>query len=323
MNKISICIPVYNQASTIAETIESALAQFTKPYEIVVSENYSTDGTYKIVESYRDRIRIVRPPSHCSATDNFNFGISSCEGEWVGICSGDDTLLPQYIDAMRAGTCQGSNAVFVMGGWENFNEDTGDVIPHYLLSMKKVTPFPKSVQMQLLGTKASFAAFCFKKDAFEKVGGYNDNFKVIQDWIFQFDISKLGAVIKVDQLVARYRISNRPAIEAHRVPLYAIDRIHYLQNKIWEATDCGIPHSTVKNAAKQLLIELINYIYKNKIELDQQSINKLLEGARKAGALNEVEFWMAGKWEPQKDSWLSLLKRKSKEVMRISYNKIH
>jgi glycosyltransferase involved in cell wall biosynthesis len=320
MNKLSICIPVYNQASTIAATIESVLAQSIPAFEVVVSENYSTDGTREIVETYQGRLRIVRPPSHCSATDNFNFGINSCKGEWVGVCSGDDVLLPRYVELMWNGTQQAQNAVFVMGGWENFNETNGSIIPHYLLSMKKVTLFPQTVQMQLAGTVACFAAFCFKKSAFDEVGGYNDDFAVIQDWMFQFDISKLGTIVKVANLVARYRIASRAEIEIHRLPLYATDRIHYLHSKIWEAIDCGVSPVKVKLAAKKILIELLNYIQVNKIQLDQQSIDKISEVAIKTDANSQIEMWKQGKWKLLKNR---SLKDKTKQILRKLYNITH
>jgi glycosyltransferase involved in cell wall biosynthesis len=61
---ISIAVPVYNQASTIQETIESAL-KATKGLpgtEIVVSESDSNDGTEDMVSGYCDRVVIMSLP---------------------------------------------------------------------------------------------------------------------------------------------------------------------------------------------------------------------------------------------------------------------
>lgn len=57
--KISICIPVYNGAKTILETLKSVTSQTYKDFEIIVVDNASTDNTVELVNSVRDnRIKL-------------------------------------------------------------------------------------------------------------------------------------------------------------------------------------------------------------------------------------------------------------------------
>jgi glycosyltransferase involved in cell wall biosynthesis len=201
---ISIGIPVYNQVDTIASTIESVLKQTNRPFEVVVSENHSTDGTKEIVESFSDKLRIVRPPKHLTMSENWDFCVKSCKGDWVGLISGDDMLLPNYVKSMQKGIMQNLEAVFIMGGWQIVNTVENTTTNRFLLSVSNLTYPPKTTEMLLRGPKASFAAFCFRKNIYLKVGGYDQRFKLIQDWILQFDLSFEGNFIKIDDLIAKY-----------------------------------------------------------------------------------------------------------------------
>jgi glycosyltransferase involved in cell wall biosynthesis len=171
MFKLSIGIPVYNQVETIAQTIESILNQTVESFEIVVCENHSTDGTRQIVDLYKDKVKVVRPPVHLGMAANWNYCVYSCNGDWVGLCSGDDLLLPNYSKTMSREIEKFPNAIFFMGGWINNLLDKGIKETRFLMSMGKVTSYPNTVKMLLEKPKASFAAFCFNRDIFNKVGG--------------------------------------------------------------------------------------------------------------------------------------------------------
>lgn len=317
MTKLSIGIPVYNQVNTIAETIEAALQQSIPAFEVVVSDNHSTDGTRKVVDTYKDRVRVIHPPKHLGMAENWNFCAIACQGEWVGLCSGDDLLLPNYVQSMLEGIERDEDAVFVMGGWENLDERTNTISPHYLLSMSEVTKPPKTVKMQLKGPKASFAAFCFKKNAFEKTGGYDTNFFLYQDWILQFDLAKLGSFIKVNQLVARYRISERPELEQRRRPLYVRDMTRYLHSKIWEAPETGVSMKDVEAAAKAFLVYLLNFLHRNEInDLDDDTRKQLQEVAIRVNARQEWGLWASGEWK-------LVTKKKLPILVRTAFRKLY
>ena len=56
--KISVITAVYNAEDTIADAIESVLAQDYPDVELVVIDGASTDGTTALLESYRDKINV-------------------------------------------------------------------------------------------------------------------------------------------------------------------------------------------------------------------------------------------------------------------------
>ncbi len=284
-NKIllSIGIPVYNQAGTIKETIEGILSQSLVPFEIVVSENHSTDGTFDVLREFGDAIKIVKPPAHCSMAANWNHCVRSCSGTWVGLCSGDDILLPNYVTEVTHAISSHKDAVFVMGGWEILNESTGKIESHYLLSMSKITKPPKTIEMNLAGPKAAFAAFAFKREAFDQIGGYRETYHLIQDHIFQIDIAPLGSFIKINKCIARYRSQLRPSLEQKRIALYVDDRIQFAGETIWNAVKHGVPHLKVEKAAVAHIKQLIQYIQRTDFNPDLEQQAKLEAAMSKAG----------------------------------------
>ena len=71
--KLSVCIPVYNGAAFIKETIDSVLNQNFKDFEIVIVDNQSTDNTISIVKSYSDpRIKLFINETNIGMIPNWN-----------------------------------------------------------------------------------------------------------------------------------------------------------------------------------------------------------------------------------------------------------
>jgi glycosyltransferase involved in cell wall biosynthesis len=98
----SLGIPVYNQVNTIGITIDSVLAQKRLFDAIWVSDNHSTDGTSDVLAAYGNRIRVIRPPTHLSMAENWNFTVEQMDCDWFSLLSGDDFILPEFADVMRS-----------------------------------------------------------------------------------------------------------------------------------------------------------------------------------------------------------------------------
>lgn len=98
--RLTIGLPVYNGEAYLAETLENLLAQDFTDFELVVSDNASTDATAGIVESFaaRDsRIRTVRNDRNMGAAYNYNRLVRDSRAElfkWAGY---DDLLEPSFV----------------------------------------------------------------------------------------------------------------------------------------------------------------------------------------------------------------------------------
>jgi len=102
--QFSIVVPAYNAETTLAETLDAILNQKSRAWECIVVDDGSADETLRIASRYegRDpRFRVLHQENQGTA-GAYNTGVSSAVGEFIVICSADDILLPDHLDAMSA-----------------------------------------------------------------------------------------------------------------------------------------------------------------------------------------------------------------------------
>lgn len=97
---ISVCIPTYNGADFISETIKSVLNQSLQDFEIVVSDDGSTDDTVKIIKSFKDeRITKIDCLQRVGAEANWNNAVALANGNLIKLLCQDDII---YKDCLVA-----------------------------------------------------------------------------------------------------------------------------------------------------------------------------------------------------------------------------
>ena len=99
--KISIGIPVYNGEKFIRKCIESVLQQTNRNFELIISDNASTDSTPEICKEFLnkdDRISFVRQDKNMGQNWNFNFLLEKANGEYFVWVAADTFLLPEFIE---------------------------------------------------------------------------------------------------------------------------------------------------------------------------------------------------------------------------------
>ena len=83
---LSVGLPVYNGERYLAESLDALLAQTYADFELIISDNASTDGTAEICREYaaRDpRIRYVRQPVNVGAGPNHNLLVPLARGAYL------------------------------------------------------------------------------------------------------------------------------------------------------------------------------------------------------------------------------------------------
>jgi glycosyltransferase involved in cell wall biosynthesis len=125
--RVSICMPAFDAAPWIRGALESALAQTYRDFELVVSDNASSDGTAEIAGSYSDpRVRIHTASHTVAAVVNHNRAIRLCRGEFVKFLHADDLLLPECLEQMVALAADDESVGLVFAPREVVVEDAPD-----------------------------------------------------------------------------------------------------------------------------------------------------------------------------------------------------
>ena len=108
MPRVSIGIPVYNGGRFIKEAIDSILAQTFEDFELILSDNASTDETEEICKEYATldrRIRYYRNEENLGAAKNYNRVFELSNGEYFKWASHDDLCAPEYLERCIAALC--------------------------------------------------------------------------------------------------------------------------------------------------------------------------------------------------------------------------
>lgn len=99
--RVSVGLPVYNGENFLAEAIESVLGQTFRNWELIISDNASTDRTQELCQSYAaqdQRIRYVRNRQNIGAAGNFNQVFTLASSEYFQWLAHDDRLAPTFIE---------------------------------------------------------------------------------------------------------------------------------------------------------------------------------------------------------------------------------
>jgi GT2 family glycosyltransferase len=102
--RVTIVTPAYNAQRSLAATLESALRQTVRDFELIVVDDGSTDGTLGVAESYaaRDpRVRVIRQPNGGSAVAR-NTAIRAARGEFFALLDSDDLWMPDFLASQLA-----------------------------------------------------------------------------------------------------------------------------------------------------------------------------------------------------------------------------
>ena len=98
---VSIGLPVYNGKNFVAEAIESVLGQSFGDFELLISDNGSTDGTEEICRSYTaldKRVRYHRSAENRGAAWNFTCLVQLAEGKYFKWLAHDDLMAPSFLE---------------------------------------------------------------------------------------------------------------------------------------------------------------------------------------------------------------------------------
>lgn len=145
--QVSIGMPVYNGEDFITRALDSLLAQTYEDFEIVISDNASTDRTEEICLGYANRdsrIRYYRQPRNFGAARNYNDTVALARGRYFKWMAHDDMIHPRYLQVCLEGFNSSSSSVvlvFPKSCWIDVNDE---LINYYGLPIKWDGASPRS-----------------------------------------------------------------------------------------------------------------------------------------------------------------------------------
>jgi glycosyltransferase involved in cell wall biosynthesis len=208
--KISVILPCFNGASTIDIQMEALCRQsWPGAWEVIVSNNGSTDDSIAIVEQYRSRLpelKIVNaynpPETRLGAYRSYNVGLAAATGDAFLLCEADDEVGDGWLEAMGNALIE-HEFVAARIDYQKLNPDwllkpLGEGLQEAEIARIKCYPYFQF---------AWGCTFGFRRSVYEKLGEFNPSFNYVFDADYCCRAQLAGIPIQlVPDAVVHYRL---------------------------------------------------------------------------------------------------------------------
>lgn len=194
---VSVVIPVYNMEAFLPETLRSVLASQYPRIEVIIVNDGSSDGSFRVAEGFAasDRRVKVISQSNSGVCRARNTGIGLAQGEYILPVDADNTIEPTFIARAVEAIESRPGIKVVAPRADFFGERTGEW---------RLPPF----NLHLLARKNIMdTCALYRRAEWERVGGYCEEIIAREDWEFWIAVLKDGGdVVRLPGIELHYRI---------------------------------------------------------------------------------------------------------------------
>jgi hypothetical protein len=213
----SVVIAAHNAADTIAEAVESALAQTLPPLELIVCDDGSTDGTAAALEPYMDRVVSIRKQQGGVASAR-NAALERARGDFVAILDADDAYLPERLQALAELAVARPDLDILC------TDALLEVDRRAVACFGDGCRFEVADQCEALLMRCFCAWPAYRRTTLVDAGGFDESLHTGSDWECVIRLVCSGAAAGlVDEPLYRYRIHDRSLTS---------DRIRTLRDRV-------------------------------------------------------------------------------------------
>ena len=203
---VSIIIPTFNRSQFIGDAIDSILSQTYNNWECLVIDDGSTDDTASVIAKYCDsdaRVTFsIRPETLPNGVNGArNYGVHLSKGDFIAFCDDDDFWLPDKLEKQIAIFKKHSDIGLVSGYIEYVKTDgkrTSRVI-------EQKENHGYVFESFLLKNRVSMITPMIKRDVYEKVGKFNTDFKIYEDWEYWRRVAYYFKFYNIEEVLACVR----------------------------------------------------------------------------------------------------------------------
>lgn len=197
--EFSIIMPAYNCADTVAESLDSVLAQSWSDFELIVVDDCSQDATADILADYArqdKRIRVLRQPTNQGVALARNRAIEAASGPLIAFLDSDDLWLPEKLARQKEFFDAGHLLLF--SSYTRFGEN----LQEKTVTARRSASYSDLLKGNFIGnlTGAYHAGVLGK--AYQQTVRHEDYLMWLQL------IKKAGQATGIPETLARYRVRN-------------------------------------------------------------------------------------------------------------------
>jgi glycosyltransferase involved in cell wall biosynthesis len=201
---VSVVIPTYNSAALLKKAVQSVFNQIYQNFEVIVINNFSTDDTVDVINSFKDeRIKLINLDNEGIIGKSRNIGIKESKGGWIAFLDSDDLWDSGKLEECMKATTEHPEAIL-------FAHKLRNIKGGELIGVNELGSPPHNMYESLLfdGNKFATSSVVAKKFLLEKAGGFSErpDFAGVEDYDLWMRLSKLGKFYFVNSVLGDYLI---------------------------------------------------------------------------------------------------------------------
>lgn len=214
---VSVIIPTYNRAWTLAKAIDSVLAQDYKNLELIVVDDGSNDNTSNLIDRYDGRLKLIRQ-ANAGVSSARNRGIAEAGGDFLAFLDSDDTWLPQKLNRQMGFFIRWPKTL-ICQTQEIWIRNNVRVNPRKYHKKPSGMIFEPSLDLCLV----SPSAVMMKKELFKEIGCFDESLPACEDYDLWLRVSCRYPVYLVDDPLVIKRgghpdqLSRAPGLDRFRI----------------------------------------------------------------------------------------------------------
>jgi glycosyltransferase involved in cell wall biosynthesis len=212
---VSVVIASYNHAAYINDTINSVLTQTYQNFEIVITDDGSTDNSLNVIKNFTDpRIKIFEFKKNQGACTAINHSIINSSGYYIAVMNSDDVwdskkleIQVSYLQNNKNIDAVFSNAEFLD---ENLNAIPLNERPYFFeVFNQKNKPMSKWLESFFFeGNCLCHPSILIKKSCYDKLGLYNNRYRQLPDFDMWIRFCKYFELYILPEKLVKFRLLN-------------------------------------------------------------------------------------------------------------------
>lgn len=204
MSKVSIIVATYNRQKYISLAIESILAQSFSDWEMIVADDSSQDSTRETIDHYlKDtRIKYYFNEQNLGISKNRNKALKMCQGKYIAVLDSDDLWFDKGKLAKQVDFLENNPDYGLIGTGIRVIDGHGNIIKEY----HNPETDKKIRESILLRNPFVHSSAIFRKDLVDKLGGYEESFKIGEDYAMWLRLGRLCKMANLPGIYTAYRV---------------------------------------------------------------------------------------------------------------------
>ncbi|GAA4439503.1 hypothetical protein GCM10023188_35920 [Pontibacter saemangeumensis] len=208
--KVSVCIPTYNQAQFVSQAVRSAFKQTVAPYEVIVSDDCSTDETYEVLTNLAKEVsdlKIVRQPFNLGISGNTDYCLRLATGDFVIRLDSDDYLSPNYVKKLGELLLQYPDAGYAHAAVQEIDQEGKLLNKRILFRSSGFQSGIDALRSAKDGYRVAANIIMFRRSALVKVGYVTERPDYVEDYHLSAALAAAGfGNIYLNETLSYYRV---------------------------------------------------------------------------------------------------------------------